>query len=154
MAGSLVNIPDVKTAKQRKDMYQSYISKAAIGRLIPMLRSKLDTLLEKLVEAGEGRNGAVDLSIAFRALTADTITEYCWHRPLGALDREGFEHPFMSSIDELIEGGRWDKYFPRAFGFVDELLQRLPRRWAKIIMPAVVGVHELQDVGGLGFHDL
>ncbi|KAL8948117.1 MAG: hypothetical protein Q9222_005665 [Ikaeria aurantiellina] len=144
MDGSIVNIPGVKEAKRRKDMYQPFFSRAAIQKLEPVLQTRMQKFLSILTSAAKSKQ-VIDLSMAFRALTADMITQYCWQEPLGALDVPGFEHPFMMAIDEFCKNGRWDKYFPRTFILVDKILQKLPDSWVRRLVPPVKSIHDLQS---------
>ena len=134
-----------KPAKQRRDMLQPYFSKAAIQRLEPLIKGKVSRFLALMCEAGtHGRS--VNLSYAYRCLSIDVITDYCFQKPFEALESEDFKDPFAHAFFILTEFVRFEKYFPKTTAFTHKLITRLPRSIARRMSSELNTIQALQDV--------
>ena len=143
--GSLFNFSDLKTTKQRKDMFQAYFSKAAITRVQPLLKQSISEFLDILKAAGRDRK-AVDLSLGFRCLTADMIMNYCYQKPFGALAAPDFKFPLIVTIDKYAASGLYDEYFPKAFAVVSAVMDAIPFSIARRILPPIAAIQFMQTV--------
>ena len=126
-------------------MFQPYFSKASIQRLEPLLKGKCLKFSEKLREAAK-QNKAVNLSWGYRCLTADTIMDYSYQKPLGALDAPDFDFQLIKALDEFAEGGIVEKYFVKLSNLIFDILQALPPKFAKAILPPIASVQWLKSV--------
>ncbi|MCJ1354666.1 MAG: hypothetical protein MMC33_004655 [Icmadophila ericetorum] len=141
--GSHITIPDLKTAKQRKDMFQPYFSKAAIQRVEPLLKESTESFLKALRKAtSEAR--MVDLTFGFRCLTADIIMDYCYQKPFGALAAPDFRFPLIVALDKYSQAGQWDKYFLHIFRVIAAVLNSIPPEIAKMILPPMSSIQWMQ----------
>ena len=143
--GSHITILDLKTAKQRKDMFQPYFSKAAILRVEPLLKESTRSFLSVLKRAASEKR-VVDLTFGFRCLTADIIMDYCYQKPFGALKAVNFEFPLIVAMDRYSQTGQWDKYFLHIFGVIATILNSIPPNLAKMILPPISSVQWMQRV--------
>ena len=143
--GYHLNIPGTKEAKRRKDMFQPYFSKAAIGRLEPLLKAALVKFL-KTMEAAAKNDKVLDLNLGYRCLTADVIMDYCYQAPFRGLDAPDFRFPFIEAMDEYSEAGQWDKYFVKAFGLLMKIITVLPPNLAKTLFPPIASVQWMRAV--------
>ena len=143
--GCLLNISDLKSAKHRKDMFSPYFSKAAIGRLEPLLKGCVTKFLNVMVQAGKDHK-VVDLNYGYRCLTADVIMDYCYQKPFGALDAPDFQFPLIVALDSSAQAGQWDKYFVKTFALVTAIIQALPYNVANFILPPMVSVRWMRAV--------
>lgn len=92
--GSMFNKLVVKEGKAHRDLYMPYFSRMNVQKMEPIIREHLTKFLDKLDEASEA-DKAVDLTLGFRCLMADSLMRYTYDKPFGALDAPDFEYPMM-----------------------------------------------------------
>ncbi len=144
--GSMFNIARLQPAKQRKDMYSSYFSRAAIQRVESLILSQVKTFLDVLEKSSKEQT-AVDLTFGYRCLTADIIMNYCYQKPLGALDAPDFKYPLIVVLRESLSAQMWVSYFSATFNSVFDIASKLPRTVAQKWMPPLAAMRKMQDVG-------
>jgi hypothetical protein len=143
--GSLINISATKEAKQRKDMFQPYFSKAAILRVEPLLKQHTTKLIALLCKAGKAHR-VVDLTMAFKCLTADIIMDYCYQKPFGAMDAPDFQFPLIKALDDSASTGQWDKYFVKIVNLLSNVVLSIPPVIGTAIIPAMKSILWMRDV--------
>lgn len=119
------NIKSAKDAKIRRDLYNPFFSKAAVERLRYLQLEKVEkfsAILSSAACTGE----PVDLTLGYMCLTAELIANYCFGKPLGALDAPGFRYPLMFAIDQFLEQFLLTNYFWRVFVPMIKLVDMLP----------------------------
>ncbi len=78
-------------------------SRANILRHVPMINEKVDRLMARLTEYARAEK-AIPLVAAFRCLTIDTITEFCYGQSLGALECDDFHCSQFEAFDIVTPG--------------------------------------------------
>lgn len=116
--GSLLNILDTPTAKQRKEAYARSFPRKAIEKNEPQIHQKIDRFLVLLQEAGTNKH-PVDLSMDIRCLTADVTVGYAYREDFGGLSARNFMHPVIKVGEILFVYAQWRLYFPRIFAALD-----------------------------------
>ena len=123
--GSLNQILETKPAMARINMISPYLSREAIRRAEPLISKctvKFISVLSDAVASGK----VVNLSFGFRCVTADTIMNHSFQKPLGALDAPGFEFPLILALDASLKDIQWVHYFPTPFGLLFRITDLLP----------------------------
>ena len=135
---------DRSAAKTCKDMFQPYFSKAAIQRLESMVQEKIEQFLNLLADASSSEK-AVDMRLGFSCLTADVVTQYCYQKPLGALDAPDFQFQPILQIDEVLETSSYSWYVPNLLRLATQLTAKLPSSFVDKYIPAVAAINWVQD---------
>ncbi|KAM0796351.1 cytochrome P450 [Usnea florida] len=133
LPGTLLNIPDTKSAMARKSMYSPAFSKEAIRRAETSIHSTLSKFLNILQEAAQ-ETKVVDLSMGFRCLTADTSMNFIYQDPLGVLDSPNFQAPFIRAMEEFGRNSQYVFYFPKVFGTIARFMEMMPTRFVEKFM--------------------
>lgn len=110
-AGNLFTICDREAHLQDKRLMANSFSRANIIRHEAAITRKVDELmgsLEEYTQAGK----AIPLVAAFRCLTIDTITEFCYGKPLGAMKDKTFFHRQFEAFDIATMGTPFFQHFP------------------------------------------
>ena len=144
----LFNISSTKAAKPWKDVYQPYFSRAAIARLEPSIHDTLSMFMSKLGKAADQPHKVVDLSLAFRCLTSDTIMRYCFaDEAFQSLEYEDFQSPALIAMEEAFKTVMINPYFPRFFNLVAAGCEALPQTTLAKLVPAMDSMIWLRNVG-------
>ena len=125
--GGFFNIPDNKTALPRKNMFRQSFSKEAIRRAEYLIHNLLTRFLG-ILDISASREAPVDLSMGFSCLTADTIMNYTFQQPFGALDAPDFQSHLIKASDDFFSSMQWPAYFPRFFYMLFQATKLLPSR--------------------------
>jgi len=135
--GSLLNIPNIHTAKPHRVLFTQAFSKAAVNRLEPLIHDKLNLFLSHLREAA-ANDEIVDLGYAFCCLTADVTMHYCYQMSLGLLDAPKFKPALIVDMHDAgpIIPVFW--YLPESLGrFLNKIIfELLPDNIVKSAVPA------------------
>ena len=123
--GSFFNIHETKSAKSVKDMYQPYFSQAAIQRLEGSIHEEVNKLLDAL-QAAIKSSKVVDLTLAYKCLTADVVIGYCYNKTLGALDAPDFRFKLIEQLEGLFATASFAWYFSELFNILSRFLSMLP----------------------------
>ena len=143
--GSMFTIPDLKRAKARKDMYQSSFSKAAIQRVESLIQGQVTKFLDIMKEAASDHK-VLDLTLGYRCLTADVIMNYCYQKPMGALDAPDFQFPLMLAWQDFLPFSLWPVYFPATVNSIFDFMMTLPSAVIKKSMPPIAAANAILSV--------
>lgn len=102
--------------------------------------------MHKMQNACRG-NKTVDLSYAFRCLTIDIITMYCFQKSFDALHAPEFKDPTIAAFDTLQSSNQFGKYLPWMDRLTFQLVDLLPPGMLKAMSPDLGFVKYLRDVG-------
>jgi hypothetical protein len=78
-------------------------SRANILRHVPKMNEKVDHLMARLTEYARAEK-PIPLVAAFRCLSIDTITEFCYGQSLGALECDDFHCSQFEAFDIVTPG--------------------------------------------------
>lgn len=130
--GSVANKLATREAKSHRDMYAPYFSRAAIMDLETVIKSNLSTFLTRIDEFA-ANSAPVDLSIAFKCLTADTIMHYIFNKPFGTLSRPGFVTDKITPMEDFMAD--WTFTFAWYFPNVMATLASLGKKYPHVARP-------------------
>ncbi|KAM0418949.1 hypothetical protein ACHAPT_012107 [Fusarium lateritium] len=88
-----------KAAKQRREVVQPFYSRRSILQMQDAINRQMQVLVARLAEDGKD-NRLSDLSLAFRCLAQDVMTEICLGISSRTLDAPGYESPLIMAMDE------------------------------------------------------
>ncbi|KZP31921.1 cytochrome P450 [Athelia psychrophila] len=91
---------DPQLSKARKDVLSPLFSRRAILKLENVVQEKVDLLFSQILVHS---NGPIDLYYAFRSMTIDIITSYCFAECYSLLTYPDFQHPVLPGMDSTIE---------------------------------------------------
>lgn len=103
MQGSFFNQPDLKSAKPHRDMFQPYFSKASVHRIEHLIQEQETKFLNDLQKAAKEQR-VLNLTLGFKALTADVIMTYSYQKTFGALDAPEFRFRPLLELEKFIFG--------------------------------------------------
>lgn len=139
---------DLQSTKKRKEFLTGYFSKKQISTVEPYLhRAKVTQFLDTLKASVQGGSGKViDLFLAFRCLTADTIMDYCFQQDLNALGEKDFQSQTVKAFVEGFDMAIMGTYFPRLFGILNSIVFSLPEKTREEKFAPVYGFQTMQKV--------
>lgn len=112
-APNLFTLTDREAHIKDKKLMSYAFSRAGILNFEEVMASKVQTLMARLSQSVEAKK-PLPLMNAFRSLTLDTITEFCYGESMGALHVENFETPLFESFDLATKATIFVGYtFPR-----------------------------------------
>jgi hypothetical protein len=82
-----------------------------VTKLEPSIRAVVDNLCRRMREFGDSKE-PLNVGIAFAALTMDVITEYCFAKSYGCVDRPDFAPEWPKVIDAVSAQSALNKQFP------------------------------------------
>lgn len=85
-----------------------------------------------------------NLDLAFRSLSLEIITTYCFARSSHALDAPNFQSPILSAIDHTLPMIWVFKHFP----LIQKVLLSVPECFASVLKPSTVGILEQRKMMG------
>ncbi|KAF9077858.1 cytochrome P450 [Rhodocollybia butyracea] len=113
--GSLI-FCDPEVAKQRRGLLQPLFSRKAVMSLEYTIQQKV-SLLTVLKSNYNSPSATVSMAVAYRALTMDIITSYCFAESPNTLESPGFSHPVLKGTHESITKLWFERHFPFLVGF-------------------------------------
>ncbi|KAK4943275.1 hypothetical protein LTR10_017118 [Elasticomyces elasticus] len=143
--GSFFNIHETKAVKPIKDMYSPHFSRAAIQKLEEVIHAKITKLLNALHMASQ-ESKIVDLTLAFKCLTADVVMEYCYQRNFGALDATDFHFKIIEDMEGLFGTASYTWYFPNLFNLLCRILEHAPVSVTKVVAKPLAASFEIYKV--------
>lgn len=143
--GSFFNIHETKAVRYIKDMYSPHFSRAAIQKLEGSIHEKIHKLLDALHKASQARK-VVDLTLAFKCLTADVVMEYCYQKNFGALDATDFRFKVIEDMEGLFGTASYTWYFPDLFNLLCRILERAPISMTGTIAKPLAASFEIYKV--------
>lgn len=94
-------------------------------RLEHLICNKVDRFAAVLKDAA-ANDEPVNLTLGNMCLTGEIILDYCFGKPLGALDAPGFQFPLILAIEQFFDSNLATHYFPQIFNPLIRLLGALP----------------------------
>ena len=139
LPGSLLNIPDTKSAIARKSMYSPALSTEAVRRAETSVHSIVAKFLNILPKAAH-ETRKVDLSMGFKFLTADASMNFVYQYPLGVLDAPDSQAPFIRAMEEFASPTQYIFYLFKAFKTMARVMEMMPTRiLEKYVEPLTLG---------------
>jgi cytochrome P450 len=146
VADGFFNILEPKAAKQWRDPYANYFSKAAISRLEPLIHERVNKFFSLLDQAGTTKN-LVDLSMGFRSLTSDVVSSYIFGgQGFELLEVKDFQSPILVAVEQFFDFYPWCLYFPKFTAWLTRQLQKLKREQAKVLVPQLAATNWILEV--------
>ncbi|THU95911.1 cytochrome P450 [Dendrothele bispora CBS 962.96] len=134
---------DPQKARTRRIMLNPLFSRRAILKLRHAVQEKVDRLISRIKDYPHG--GPVDLASAFRSLTLEIITEYCFATSYNSLEHPTFRHPLNLAVEQNVKNFWFTNYFTRLM----RLSLATPIWIVKLIDPGfLVFLHMRQDLEG------
>jgi len=87
-----------KEAKERRDILSRSFSNSAIEQAEGLMVDKVTALCAAFIREGR-TGGSIDLFRAFRCMTADIVTYFCFGQSINAINAPGFDAPIIDSLD-------------------------------------------------------
>ncbi|WAO96889.1 Hypothetical protein NCS54_01458100 [Fusarium falciforme] len=109
-----------RAAKQRREIVQPFYSRRNILKMQDAIDRQMQVLVARLAEDGE-EDRLSDLSLAFRCLAQDVMTEICLGISSKTLDAPGYKSPLILAMDENLRFFVPMKAFPTIRRFMYSL---------------------------------
>lgn len=128
-------------AKNRKDVLNRSFSTTAIESAEGLIVENIKALCEaftRQTKTGKSSN----LLYAFRCMSMDLITTFCFGKPIYAVDEPDFQAPIVMAMDASLPvfvGFKYSDIFKN-------MILKCPPRLSKILSPATSGLVDLQQV--------
>ena len=106
-----------------------------------MITEALDNLLKRL-DASAKSGEVVPLTNAFRALTNDVITAYCFGESTGYLLWDDYNSPLFESVHKFFKLAWWKTHV----GWLGPLMNSIPVKTQVTLMPGMKSVFDRQQV--------
>lgn len=123
--GGFVQEPKREVALPRRAMLASSLTRDSVRRAESRLLHHVSKFLEKLAQYSRSSE-PVNLTKGFMCLTADGVMEYVYQKPFEALDAKDFESEILVPVTDFVSTLQWNAYFPRLFGNVFKVIDKLP----------------------------
>ncbi|KXN91119.1 Trichodiene oxygenase [Leucoagaricus sp. SymC.cos] len=130
---SVFAMHDHHLAMERRAAIGPFFSRRAILKLESVVQSKVDHLIAQLLNYV---TTPANLDLAFRALSLEIITTYCFSRSSQALDAPNFEHAILAAIDHTLPMIWVFKHFP----LIQKILLNVPECFASVLKPSTTGI--------------
>ncbi len=95
----------------RRGPLASYFSRSMVSQFQYMIRNKVETLCSRITEL-KGTKQPIDLSLAFRCLTTDIVTQYALSKSYDLLGTPEFSPAWFRAVLEAGEFALIGKHFP------------------------------------------
>ncbi|KAF5393698.1 hypothetical protein D9757_000365 [Collybiopsis confluens] len=128
-------------SKNRRSLLAPLFSRQAIIKLEYAVQTKVDQLIDILEEHYGSPESSVKMSVAYRSLTTDIITDYCFSDSANVLADWKFSHPIVQSTRDRIRRMWIQIYFP----FLIDLVMSAPQKILLCLFPdfrSFVEMHE------------
>ncbi|KAF9454465.1 cytochrome P450 [Macrolepiota fuliginosa MF-IS2] len=138
---SVFSTYDHHLAMQRRNAIGPFFSRRAILNLENVIQAKIDYLIARLLTYS---STPANLDLAFRSLSLEIITTYCFARSSQALDAPNFQHAILSVIDRALPMIWLFKHFP----LIQKVLLKIPEHFASILKPSAKGIIDQKKMMG------
>ncbi|KIK65024.1 hypothetical protein GYMLUDRAFT_160341 [Collybiopsis luxurians FD-317 M1] len=128
---SSVAFTDLQQSKNRRSLLAPLFSRQAVMKLEYTIQEKVDQLVALLEKYYCSPESSVLLTIAYRSLTADVITEYCFANSANTLSDPNLAHPIALETQNLAKRVWIQAYFP----FVVHLVAEIPQEFILWLFP-------------------
>ncbi|KAJ3751758.1 cytochrome P450 [Lentinula raphanica] len=122
-----VGICDRQESRNRRALLAPLFSRRAVTELEYTIQEKINELIALLKEHHDSPSTSVHMSAAYRALTIDVITSYCFAESTNAL-ASGFGNYDLASIRETLNRLWIQRHFP----FILKLASFAPQRLLRL----------------------
>ena len=127
LRGSFFQKSNVKEAMSHRNLYSTYFTREATRRAEPLVQNSVSKFLNILqLAALEKEPKTMNLSLGFRCLSSDVITNLMFDKPLGWLESPDFDFPMTRAVKESSKFMQPATYFPTPFRIFFRLTKRLP----------------------------
>ncbi|KIK65683.1 hypothetical protein GYMLUDRAFT_159069 [Collybiopsis luxurians FD-317 M1] len=137
---SSVGFSDPQKAKNRRNLLASSFSRQAVMKLEYTIQSKVDQLIAIIQKHYNSPDTSVKISAAYRSLTTDVITDYCFANSTDTLADPNFSHPIVQSTRDRIKRAWVQIYFP----FIIHLVTSAPRTLVLWFFPSFTTYMEMK----------
>ena len=118
-------------------------------KLEPAIRAVVENLCRRLREFRESKE-PVNIGHAYAALTMDIITEYCFAKSYGCVDRPAFAPEWPKVIDAISAQSALNKQFPSILKF----FKMMPDSVVEKLNPEMMLLIHFQRVGATISHKM
>ncbi|KAJ4487666.1 cytochrome P450 [Lentinula aciculospora] len=116
---------DPVEARDRRSLLLPLFSRRAAIALEYTIQKKIDQFLDTLKERYNSPSSSVSMTVAFRALTIDIITSYCFAESANTLDDPELRHPLLLNIQESLKTILFQRHFPFLTSFANNAPPKL-----------------------------
>ena len=127
--------------RRRRAAFSSYFSKANIRRLEPVIVEALDNLLLRL-DTSAKIGDVMPLTYAYKALTSDVITAYCFGESTGYLTWDDFNSPLFDTVSNFLKLAWWMTHVR----WLGPMLNSLPIKVQVMLMPSMKSWYDMLQV--------
>ncbi|KAJ4469030.1 cytochrome P450, partial [Lentinula edodes] len=127
----LLSICDPQDARDRRSLLGPMFSRRAVLALESTIQNKIDQLISLIEEHYVSPHSSVKMSMAYRSVTTDIITEYCFAESANTLT-PNFDHPIQIGVRELGKRVWIQRYFP----FLNSLTSKAPPKLVQWLFPS------------------
>ncbi|KAE9397343.1 cytochrome P450 [Gymnopus androsaceus JB14] len=132
---------DPEEAKYRRGLLRPSFSRQAVLSLEYTIQQKIEQLLTLLEEHYNSPSSPVQLGVAYRALTIDIITSYCFAQSSNILDTAPeFSHFMLGDMQEVIKSFWIQRHFPSLASFA----YNAPEKLVFSLFPAFRGLLQMK----------
>ncbi|KIK70276.1 hypothetical protein GYMLUDRAFT_994700 [Collybiopsis luxurians FD-317 M1] len=128
----LISVCDPQEAKSRRGLLAPLFSRQALIELEHTIQKKVDQLVALLEERHTAPESSANMHSAYRSLTTDIITEFCFADSTNTLADPDFAHPIVTSVRDLIKR----LWIQRQFPFIIKLATSAPQKLVLWLFPA------------------
>jgi len=131
---------DPEVAKQRRGLLQPLFSRKAVMSLEYTIQQKIDKLLAILNKNYNSSSTALSIDVAYRALTTDIITSYCFAESSDILGSPGLSHPILRGVHEAVKKVWLQRHLP----FFVTFILSVPRTLILWLLPEFEGYFKMK----------
>ncbi|KAJ3774251.1 cytochrome P450 [Lentinula raphanica] len=126
----LVSACDPEEAKLQKSLLGPMFSRRAVLALESTVQKKVDQLVSLMKEHYISPSSSIQMASAYRAVTTDVITEYCFAQSADTMI-PGFDHPIQRSVQEVVKRIWIQRHFP----FLNTAASNAPQNLVEWLSP-------------------
>ncbi|KAJ5491962.1 Cytochrome P450 [Penicillium expansum] len=125
----------------RRGLLNNYFSKRSVVDLGPSIHDKVDKLVARFEQAHQAGD-VLHLELAFAALTADVITDYCYGWSYGYLDGEqgSKSNDLVDAVNGLMVMFHINRFFP----FLISVFRNAPPNLLRWLQPHMADLFDLK----------
>ncbi|KIK54973.1 hypothetical protein GYMLUDRAFT_176346 [Collybiopsis luxurians FD-317 M1] len=132
---------DPQKARHRRNLLAPSFSRQAVMKLEYTIQKKVDQLVALLEENYNSLDSSVTMAFAYRSLTTDIITEYCFANSTNTLADPNLSHPLVLETRNLVRRAWIQIYFP----FTIHLTTSLPKKLILWLFPNFTTIMDVQE---------
>ncbi|PPQ71154.1 hypothetical protein CVT24_009835 [Panaeolus cyanescens] len=140
---------DHHEVSQRRNLIGPFFSRRAILNLEKTIQNKIDILVASLLEYQHSKKSA-NLDLAFRSISLEIITSYCFAQSSKALESPDFKNDILTAMDLTLPMIWVFKHFP----IIRKVLLGVPECFASVLRPSTKGILEQRKQMGAQIDDI